>query len=236
MPTNPSYQLGVDSAVVLKCGTADQSVVKGLNKLGLPSLMREVIKISEFRTDFAVEFTGEGSHGRITFGGNMVIGDTKGQDQLKKYLLANTKISDARCYLDLVNFIAPDLANDPQSGWQVSKHEPGEGQKNGTFPYSGEFVLNGRYCYFTNHLVEDATPTIAFVADTGTGATITDSTSRFVTAGFKAGDTMIIEGSTTNDKQVLIKTVAAGVITLAAGSTLVAGTAVEGTTLHSGTI
>lgn len=226
-----SYQLGVDSAIVLKYGDADQSVVKGLNRLGLPSLMREVIKVSEFRTDFAVEFTGEGSHGRITYGGNMVLGDTKGQDQLKQYLKNNTKFTDPRLYLDLVNFIAPDLANDPDNaGFQVSKCEPGEGQKNGTYPYSGEMVVNGLYCYFTAHIEDGATPTMTFPIG---GTTITDSDSGFVTAGFEVGQTLIIEGSTSNDGQYLITAVAAGTITCADASFTVEA-AIEGTALHGG--
>ncbi|MDH4319951.1 MAG: hypothetical protein OEV73_00480 [Desulfobulbaceae bacterium] len=228
-----SYKLGVDAAIVLKYGGADQAVIKGLNRMGLPGLLREVIKLNEFRVDFAVEVTGEGSHGRFTFGGNLVTGDTKGQDQLKQYLKDNTKFTDCRWYLDLNDFIAPDLANDPDNaGFQVSKVEPGEAQKNGTFPLSGEMVTNGLYCYFVAHQTDDATPTMAFV--TGTPATITDSGSGFVTSGFKAGQTLIVEGSTSNDGQYLIANVAAGTITLATGETLASEPAVDGTALHGG--
>jgi len=226
------YQLAVNAAIVLKYGDADQAVVKGLNMLGLPELMREAVKISQFRTDFAVEFTGEGSHGRITYGGNMVLGDSTGQDQLKQYLKDNTKFTDCRIYLNLEDFIAPDLANDENAAFQVSRHAPGQANKNGTFPFSGEMVTNGLYCYFTAHIEDGATPTMAFV--TGTPATITDSGSGFVTAGFKDGMTMIIEGSTSNDKQVLIDTVVAGTITLAAGETLASEDAIDGTVLHGG--
>lgn len=225
-----SYQLGVDTAIVLKYGDADQAVIKGLNSLGLPELMREVIKISEFRTDFAVEFTGEGSHGRITYSGNMVLGDTNGQDQLKDYIRNNTKFNDARLYLDLVNFMAPDLANDPDNaGFQVSKHAPGQAQKNGTYPFSGEMVVNGLYCYYSAHLVDGATPTMAFTADT-----VTDSDSGFVTAGFLAGQTLIVEGSTSNDGSYLIESVAAGVLSLANSPGLTLEPAIENTALHGG--
>jgi len=227
--TKVDFQLGVDSALVLKYGTADQSVVKGLNSLGLPELMRETVKISQFRTDFAVEFTGEGSHGRFTFGGNMVLGDTKGQDQLKSYLKANTKFTDARFYLDLINFVAPDVANDANAAFQVSKVSPGQGQKNGTYPISGEIVTNGLYCYFVHHIVDGASPTMAFTANT-----ITDSASGFVTAGFEAGETIIVEGSTSNDGQYLIESVAAGVITLAGSPALIVEPAIQDTALHGG--
>ncbi len=229
-----NFQLGVDSAVVLKYGSVDQAVVKGLNSIGLPELMRETIKVSEFRTDFAVEFTGEGSHGRFTFAGNMVLGDTNGQDQLKSYLKDNTKFTDCRFYLDLINFVAPDLANDANAAFQISKVAPGQAQKNGTYPISGEMVTNGLYCYFVHHLIDGSTPTLAFVADSGSGATITDSGASFITAGFAAGETMIIEGSTSNDKQVLIDTVAAGIITLANGYDLTSEASIAGVALHGG--
>jgi hypothetical protein len=83
----PNYQPGVDSAVMLKAGSADESVVKGINKLGLPDLLRNTIEASEFRTDFDIEFTTSGKFGRVTYNGNQVLGDTKGQDQLKQYRL-----------------------------------------------------------------------------------------------------------------------------------------------------
>ncbi len=225
------YQLGVDSAVVLGYGGARQAVIKGLNSLGLPELMREVISISEFRTDFAVEFTGEGKHGRFTFGGNMVLGDTDGQDRLKEYIKNNTKFTDCRFYLDLVNFVAPDLANDPDNaGFQVVKYAPGEGQKNGTYPISGEMVTNGLYCYFVAHLVDDASPTLAFAGDT-----ITDSGNGFVTAGFSVGQTIIVEGATTagNDGQYLVTAVEAGVLTCT-GASFTTEPAIEGTAIHGG--
>lgn len=225
-----NYQLGVDSAVVLGYGGTRQAVISGLNTLGLPELMREVISISEFRTDFAVEFTAEGKHGRFSFGGNMVLGDTDGQDRLKEYLIGNTKFTDCRFYLDLVNFVAPDLANDPDNaGFQVVKVAPGEANKNGTYPISGEIVTNGLYCYFVAHLVDTATPTLAFTVNT-----ITDSDSGFTTAGFKAGQTVIIEGTTSNDGQYLIDTVADGVLTLAGTPALTVENGIEGTAIHGG--
>ena len=59
--------------------------------------------------------------------------------------------------------------------------------------------------------------TIAFV-DGGAGAdTITDSGTGFVTAGFKAADIITVSGSTSNDGNYTIVTVAAGTLTLATG-------------------
>ncbi len=227
--SRPEYKLGTDVAVVLKCGTADEAVIKGLNKLGLPELMREVISIQEFRTDFDIEFTTAGKYGRVTFGGNLVLGDTKGQDQLKQYLIENAKITDCRFYLDLENFVTVDLANDPEACFQVVRVTPGQADKSGTFPLDCEMVCGGRFAYFVRHLTAD---TIAFVA---TGNKITDSASGLVDAGFEAGQTLIVEGSASNDGQYLIESVTAGEIVLS-GGTITDEAAGNSISLHGGTL
>jgi hypothetical protein len=80
--------------------------------------------------------------------------------------------------------------------------------------------------------------TIAF-NDNGAGQdTITDSANGFVTAGFEAGNTIVISGSATNDGTYIISSVTAGVITLVvdeslltepAGASVVVKWAQEGT-------
>lgn len=226
-----NFQLAVDAALVLKAGSVDQAVVKGLNKIGLPGLTRDVITASEFRRDFDIEFTTTGKLGRITYSGNMLTGDTAGQDVLKQYLKKNEKFNDARVYIDYDNFLAPDLANDPNAVWQVSKHSPGEADKNGIFSLSGEMTCGGLFAMFVKHLVGDG---IAFVA---AGNKITDADAGFVTAGFAAGQTLIVEGSAGNDGQYLIKTVAAGEITLdSAVKVVVDGIAGAEITLAGGTL
>lgn len=212
-------QLGVDAKLVLKYGTADQATVKGLNQLTLPSLTRSKIKSEEFGVDFAVNDVGGGEHGDIQYGGNMIFGDTKGQDQLMAYLLANTKFTDARVYVNTADFLAADTAKDSLAGFQVINHTPGQATKNGTFPFSGAWAVNGLYAYFTVHRTDEAAAKLNFVASATpltVGATITDSDSGFVTDGFVAGQTLIIEGATTatNNGTYLIKTVVAGTITL----------------------
>ncbi len=225
-----NHELAVDAAIVLKCGTVDESVVKGLNKLGLPELMRNVVNVSEFRRDFDIEFTGSGKYGQITAAGNLVLGDTKGQDQLKAYLKANTKIIDARVYLDLENFLTVDLANDPTSCFQVQKVTPGQADKNGVFPIDVAFTVGGDFAYFTVH----KTASLAFVSgSSGVKDTITDAGSGFVTAGFAVGQTIIVEGSTGNDGQYLITAVAAGTLTLD-GEGEITTHAAESVTVHGG--
>jgi len=234
-------KLGVNAAIVLKYGTADQATVKGINQLTLPSLTRSIIESEEFGVDFSVQDAGGGKHGDISYAGNMVLGDTKGQDQLKAYLKANTKFTDARIYIDTDtdDFLAADTANDSEAGFQVVEHTPGQVNKNGTYPLSGKWCVNGLYAYFTVHKTDVATPTMAFVAAVTPGttsATITDSGSGFVTAGFLAGQTLIVEGSTSNDGTYRILTVVPGTITLEVGDVLTSEAALATTTLHGGSL
>ena len=226
------YQLGADAAIVLQYGTTDQSVVSGLNSLGLPEMMRTKIKVEEFRKDFSISFTGGGEYGALTFGGNMVFGDTLGQDKLKSYFKANTKFTTARVYMDLENFLAPDLANDSASGFQVASYKPGKVDRNKVIPFDGELVLNGDVAYFTSHIANSAGITFS-TADNS----INDSASGFLTAGFKAGQTIIIEGSTsTNNGQCIADSVVAGkIIVTAASKTIVTETGAK-ISLHGGQI
>jgi hypothetical protein len=75
---------------------------------------------------------------------------------------------------------------------------------------------------------------VAFVAS---GNKITDADAGFVTAGFKVGQTLVVEGSTSNNGQFLITAVAAGELTLdSAVKTVVDEAAGDEVTLHGGTL
>lgn len=224
-----SYEVGADMALVLKYGDANQAVVKGLNSMGLPTLERSVIEVEEFRHDFSRQFAGGGKQGSLTFSGNFVLGDTYGQDQLKAYLQANTKFTDGRAYINTTDFMTVDLANDTVSAWQVSSHSPGNADKNGVIPFSGEILMNGSVAIFTAHI----TATTIAIVDSNPD-TITDSASGFVTAGFEAGQTIIVSGSASSDGQYLIETVAAGTLTVRSTDALTAETAGSSITIDGG--
>jgi len=230
-----SYQTAGSMALILDYATNPTSVVKGLNKLGIPGMERSVVEVQEFRNDLSRQFVAGGKLGRITFSGNYVTGDTNGQDALKAAYLAKTSLQAARVYINTTDFITCDLANDPSpNGWQVSKYAPGEADINGVIPFSGELVLNGRPATFTVH--KTAT-TIGFTK--GSGAvkdTITDSGNGFVTAGFLAGQTIIVDGSTSNDGQYLIYSVEAGTITLTSIGSLTTEIAGDDVVLDGGTL
>jgi hypothetical protein len=212
-----TYQIGDDSRIVLGANTADVAVVRGLNKLTLPDLTRSVIEVQEFGVDFDISFASGGKYGNITYGGNLMIGDTLGQDILKTKLKANTKITDVRFYFNYTtgHFLAADLANDTNAGFQVTKAGGIAGDKAGIYTYDGEMICNGQIAFYTIHMQDAETPTITFVQGSGADDTILDSGSGFVTAGFVAGQTIIIDGHTTNKgKTAVLKTVAAGTLTL----------------------
>lgn len=88
----------------------------------------------------------------------------------------------------------------------------------------------------TKQGVLTAVSSIAFVAGTpGTvAATITDSSSNFVNAGFIAGDTLYVTGSSANSRNFTVASVTAGTITLVMGDTLTSEAAGPAITLHNG--
>lgn len=225
-----------NAALVLGYGTANQAVVQGLNKMGLPVASRSEIKLSQFRRDFSVKALGEGEWSNITASGNLVKGDRLGQAALKKAMRDRTELKDDfRGYLNDADFFTVDLANDSDAALQVLKAGDGSAtEKNGVFPFSTEIIIRrGGIAYFFTHM-EDTE--LAFVAgSSGVKDTITDATSGFVTAGFEVGDTLIVEGSTGNDGQYLITAVAAGTLTLATEGEITTHAA-ESVSLHAGTL
>lgn len=226
MPAN--FQSGANSKVVVKCNSADEATIKGLNALTLPlGFTRTILTVDEFGVDISTKITAGASYDDLSFAGNLVVGDTKGQDVIREYARNNTQITDMRFYLDDDNFVTNDLANDPGSYYQVAQFSPGQATKSGIYPLAVTMTVGGQSALFNAHMTG---ATMAFVAD----GTITDSDSGFVDAGFAVGQTLIIEGATTaaNDKQCLITAVAAGTITT--NTTFTAEAAVAATKIHGG--
>ncbi len=234
------YLTGADAAIVLNYGLGTQAVVQGLTKLSSPGFERSIVTIDEFRQEFARSFTAGGAYTEITFGGNMVINDTAGQQALKKHALNRTKLvgRDMLCFFDANHFFTTDLANDPSSSMQISGITGGEVGKNDLFPIAGKIVPNGRLAIYSAHLVEGAVPTLAFVKGAaGAADTITDSADGFISAGFVAGMTLLIFDSTSNDAvATTISEVAAGVLTLASKGVVTSEAGIAGMELHGGEI
>ncbi len=231
-----AYISAENAAIVLNYGTENQAVVKGLNKLGLPVPSRSEIKLSAFGVDFAIKVAGEGEMSNVMASGNMIKGDRLGQTALKKAMRDKTKLDEkTRIYLDQEadDFVTLDKATDPDGFFQVTKAGDGSStDKNAVFPFTLEMICGGQVAYFLVHM----TASLAFVAgSSGVNDTITDAANGFVAAGFEVGDTLIVEGSTGNDGQYLIKTVAAGTLTLETEGKIVTHAA-ESVTLHAGTV
>ena len=223
----PQYTMGDDMAIVLNYGESNQSVVAGLNQLTLPTYMTSVIEISEFRSP-KLRFAGETEIGEISYAGNFVIDDTDGQNVLKALWSSKEKKTNTRFYLDYENFMTCDLANDTNSGFQVVECAPGQGTKSQAIPYSGKQLCNGLIAYFYKHNIDGEAPAMGFTADTITGVP--------VAMGVAAGDTIIVEGSTSNDGQYLVESVATTTVTLSGTPALTVENAIEGTAVHAGTM
>lgn len=232
-----NYLQAVDAAIVLDYKGANEGVVKGLNKLGLPGMSRNIITVDEFRNEWARKFVGGGEYDDIGFGGNFVTGDEDGQDALKQHWLNKTKLSgtDILFFLNMTDFFATDLANDSEAGFQIADVKGGEADKNSIYTMNGKAIANGRIAIYTAHMTEGGTPTLAFVQ--GSPDTITDSASGFITAGFKVGMSLMIIGSTSNDAvHTTIAGVAAGTLTLASSTTVTSEAGVSGMELHGGAL
>lgn len=234
MPVQRGSAVKAENGALILDYSGTQKVVGGLNSLTLPSYTRNTITISQFGVEFDFQETTSAAIGNIGFGGNLLIGDD-GQDALKAAWLANTKITDFRLYLDQDqdHFLTVDTANDNEAHVSMVGYNPQAADKNGIFSFSAEFTVGGYVATFVAHKTGTG---IALVSDAGSGATITDTDSEFVTKGFKAGDTLIIEGSTADDGQYIIESVAAGTLTLTSDFDLTGETAGESITLHGGRV
>lgn len=208
--------------------------IKGINSLTVPEFMRETIKVEEFEQDFAFEETSGGSYGRIVFRGNYVVGDSQGQDVIRRKLVKNEKITDLRLYVNGTDFWTCDIAADEISGFKVARVGGQEFPKSGIGGFEAELVVQGAIMFCGAHLTGS---TIAFAqGDAGAADTITDSGNGFVTAGFLEGQTVLVEGAGDNAGQYKIKTVAAGTLTLACSGELTDAAAGTAVTLHGGAL
>lgn len=231
MGETPLYNVANDAAIVCEYGEADQLIIGGLNSLTLPAYTAGTIDVQEFRK-IDISFAGAKKIGEIAYSGNMAVSDA-GQRYLAQKFDSQEKLTKTRLYIDANDFVAPDLAKDPNSGFQVNEASPGAGSKGNVYPYSGKMVVNGAVVYFYKHYTDVAVPVMAFVDGLGSEDTITGVPGSL---GLKAGDTIIIEGSTSNDGQYLVQAIITTTVTITGKSVFTAESAIEGTVIHGGTI
>lgn len=226
----PEYLEGDDAALVLFYGSADQAIVSGINEITLPEYTSSTIEAKEFRKT-TVKFASQKSYGDINFSGNLVATDESGQRALAAAWDAKTKMQDCRAYLNntadgQAHFMTVDLANDPNSCFQVIKCSPGKVGVGAISDFSGAMSVGGAIAYFVKHYREPATPVTAFTV----GGTITAVPA---TVGVRAGDTLIVEGSTSNDGFYLVESVSGTTVTLT-DTAFTAESGITGMDLHFG--
>lgn len=227
MATIPSYHEGSKAKATL-----DGERIKGLNRLVVPGLERDSLDVVEFGEDFDYSIPTGGRWTQGELSGNAVRKDT-GQRTLRKKLLDNEALGDLRLFEDETDFWALDLAKNENSAWRIMSVPGATIEKKGLIPFSATVNVQGLIALFDAHLSAD---TIALVKTPDADSTITDSGGGFIIAGFEVGDTIIIEGSTADDGQYLVKAVEAGTLTLN-GDVLAGETAGTNTiTLHGGSV
>lgn len=244
MAPKKEYKKGADSAIVLDYGKpATQTVIKGITGLTPPGFEKDSFSIEELRQEFAREFNGSGKYSTLSFDGYLVTNDTLGQQRLKEYCRDNRALTggDLVCFLDYNDFYTTDLASDPESALQVGGVSSGSAGKNAAYPISGTLRPNGQLALYTAHAKWGAD--LVFVKGTSTEDTITCTTGDFVEAGFVAGQTVLIFGSTVNNAVATkVKTVAAKILTLVSKGVVTSGNGVApasevfGTEIHGGSL
>ncbi len=231
--TVPDFHLGDNAKAAI--GTTR---IKGLNALKIPGIVRDSLKVEEFGRDFDFEVPTSASWDKGSLSGNYVRGDTTGQKVLRTKLFDNTGITDLRLYENANDFWAPDLANDTNSQFYVMSNPGPEITKSGLIPFTAEILVQGLLALFEAH-TSGAGTNYAFVAGTSPAiSTITDSASAFITDGFEVGQTLIIEGSTSNDTVTnqLITIVEAGTLTLTTTEVLTTEDGIADMVLHGGAL
>jgi len=238
-----TYITPENMALILKYGDADEGEVAGLDNIGLPGVSRAIVEVKVFREYISRQYATGGKMGNITFSGTYTEQDTNGYDQLFTYFIANTKFTDTRVYMNYEDFLTVDIAQDADAAFQVAELNKDAADSNDVIRHNGVIVLNGLFAVFFAH-TETMSSTVTtpvlgealhFVMGSGTVDTITDDDSAFVTDGFVDGQSLLIEGSTSNDAVLTtITTVAAGTLTLASEGSLTTEDGLAATILHGG--
>lgn len=181
MSTAGNFVVGQASKLVLKAGKAEEASVRGLNSLTLPlGWSATTLDIAEFGVPIDIKVTTGLAYDNVTCSGNFTIKDAT-QALLRQYAMNSTQIQDMRFYLDNCTFAALDLVSNSGGYYQVGTMSSPQGEKAGVYSFSLEVAPSGQSTLFENH---NGGTDLSFVADSGSGATCTDSNSGFVDAGF----------------------------------------------------
>lgn len=206
-----NFVVGQASKLVISAGKSDEASVRGLNSLTLPlGWTATTLDVAEFGVPIDIKVTTGLAYDNVTCSGNFTIKDPT-QALLRQYALNSTKLQDMRFYLDNCTFAALDLVSNSGGYYQVGTMSAPQGEKAGVYSFSLEVAPSGQSTLFENH---NGGTTLTFTADSGSGATCTDSASGFVTAGFAVDQICYIDHHDSLDPLIVkIEAVSAGQLT-----------------------
>lgn len=237
MALDGSFVVCQTGKITLKSGTSDQVILKGLQGMFLPvGAEASTTELSVVGTRIATLVATGLKYSEGSFDYYYAKGDAS-QKLLMQYQRAGTQIQDMWFWVDNTDFVALDLINDPSGYMMVGTFSSPQATKNEVFSGNCTILPSGSNIVFDKHI---SGTTLAFVAGTTGGASITDSGNGFVTAGFEVGDTLILVNVNSLDPlYVKVATVAAGTITLVADAgdeaSVPTFSGIASTIIHGGT-
>lgn len=208
-----NFVVAQNSALVLHAAKTNEAIAKGIQGLGLLlGFTMDTITVVEMGRRIALVVPSGGTHEPSTVNSNFVPGDPT-QAELMVAAINSTKIADARQYVRMgCDFSAPDLISDPASGFHVGSYtDPSVDSPAGLYTNSVSFLPAGPFCLFVAHKTGTD---LSYVTAT---RTMTSAAADFVTSGFEAGDTAILDhlDASTDPRFVKIESVTASEIVFA---------------------
>jgi len=211
-----TFVVGQSSKVVVHAGKSNEMEVGGLNSMNPPiGFTTNYTTVSEFGVAIDKQIASGLTYDSVTCGGNFLL-KSPSMNYLRQQAINAGKLTDLRWYFDTCSYVALDLISDPTGFIQVGSIPAPSGEKAGVYSGSIEFAPAGVCTLYENHR---AGITLAFVADTGSGASVTDSANLFVINGFEAGQVCYADHVNSLDPLKLeIATVTAGTVTFVQNS------------------
>lgn len=185
-----NFVVGQSSKLVIYAGMSNEANVRGLNSLTLPlGWTTSFQTIQEFGVPVDIQVASGLTYDTLSCSGNFTIKDPT-QALLRQWSLNATKIDHMRFYLDECTFAALDLVSNSGGYYQIGSMTAPSGEKSGVYSFSLDIAPAGASSLYENHI---SGTTLDFTADAGSGATVSDSASGFVTAGFAVGQVCYID-------------------------------------------
>ncbi len=238
MALSGSYKVASNAAVRTHCGKTDEMLLRGLKSIGIPiGFKMSTVTVSSMGERIDQVLPTGGSFEEISIDYNFVVGDPS-QTYMMQASLNNTEIQDMRFYIDdnplCGDFAAPDLISDSGASYRVGTFSSPQGTKNDMFTGTVSLLPAGASTLFIAHA--NGTD-LEFTA--GTGATIASTVQDFITLGFEAGMTIILDHVDSLDPLFCkIKTVTNNLITLEDSigdeSSVTTFTGIATTAIHAG--